>query len=272
MHSISLFIIAASLSAFVVAKPTYSSNVQDDAAYRHGRYNDNDNYGDYPDYMDDSYYGDEDVDDTTQRRFRKPCKCDCEKTPIYEMDDACRRKCIKPAATTPCTTPTPTPTKPCTTGAVQPTSMPGMSPNQANVSPDREQRPICTATTVTKTVDHFKTDTRTVTNTATTTVVRTETMTSVKVVPTTIVNVKTATVDHTATVTKTCIETSTVHDVQYRTVTKEVYKTVTVGAQPTQEAQMPCHECEANSDYGEKPHGNLADNASKPAYGSYGGY
>jgi hypothetical protein len=219
---------------------------------------------DYGEESDDYSYGDE-GDDSYGGGAKKPCKCDCEKTPVYEMDDACRLKCVKPTATAtkPCTTPTPTPTKPCTTTTAQyqPTLHVG-------ASPINESRPQCTPVTVTRT----QTQVQYKTLTATQTVVHTSIVTSVKVVPTTVVKHETQTIHNTATVTKTCTQTSTVHDTVYKTVTKESTKTMTVGAQPTHEAKEPCHECE-KTDYAEvKPtatsdYPTVAPSAVKSDYG-----
>lgn len=285
MHSLSIFLIIASLTSISVSKPTYNGNVQDDMYSGSGGnpympsgndYGDNygnDNYVDYnysnnygydnEDYNGDSYGADTYGDDTYGDDYgygapKKPCKCDCSKTPVYEMDAACRKKCIKPTATKPCTTPTPMPTKPCTTSVEYKATPTGTSPVKEGTSPVNEQRPVCSPITVTKTVDQIKTDYKTLT--ATQTVHHTSVITSVKVVPTTVVQHKT--VEKTV----TCTKTSTVHDVQYKTVS--VTKTVTVGAKPTEETKKPCHSCEAEekSDYGEsKPYaGADANHAQKP--------
>lgn len=189
-------------------------------------------YGGQDDYGSDYGGGAEDYSGA-----KKPCKkCDCATTPVYEMDDACRRKCIKPTATAtkPCTTPTPTPTKPCTT------SVPYQPTLHVGTSPVNESRPKCVPSTITQT----QTQVQYKTLTATQTVIHTSMVTTVKVVPTTVVKVEMKTVHNTATVTKTCTQTSTVHDTVYKTVTKESTKTITVGAKPTEETKAPCHECE----------------------------
>lgn len=315
MHSITTFLIIASLVSVSVSKPTYHdvpadnygnngrSPYDEPLGYDGDNYGSKDNYGDnYGDNYDDNYgskdnhgskgnygdnYGDDDDyyggnddyyggndygakdnyggEDDYSAMPKKPCKkpCDCAKTPVYEMDAACHKKCIKPTqATKPCTTPTPVPTKPCTTSVI-----PKAMPTHAGTSPVGETRPVCKPITVTKTVESTKIDYKTVT--ATKTVVHTSVVTSVKIVPTTVVKHKTVTVDHT--VTSTCTQTSTVHDVKYKTVTKESTKTVTVGAKPTEESKPHCHECEAaKSDYGEsKPYaGAVANNAYQPTKSS----